>query len=66
MERDQHCETESSSTPQAILSWPQGLTGPTIVYALGGSSEESEEILAFVEMKLCAEERAKRASIDGG
>jgi len=38
--------------PRAILEWPEGLANPPVIYPLGRSSEESDEIGKRLEKAL--------------
>ncbi len=40
---------EDLSNPKAVLEWPQGLSSPPVVFPLGNSFEQSEEIRRLFE-----------------
>jgi len=52
-----------STLPQAILIWPNGVTGPVEFFPLGCSQEENVRIRAILEQAF-ASLQAGRAGID--
>lgn len=40
---------DEKSTSKAIIEWPDGLSAPPIIRALGDSLEESEQIRTLLE-----------------
>lgn len=40
---------DGKSTSKAIIEWPEGLSSPPVIRALGDSLEESERVMAVLE-----------------
>lgn len=41
-----------SSPLRVIVEWPKGLSEPPVIYPLGSSAEESEQVRKFLEERL--------------
>ena len=52
-----------STPPRAVVEWPEGLMGPPIIFPMGQTFEESEEIRRLFERLL---QTAKEGAVGPG